>query len=183
MLDERAARELLASLNAPQELVDHVEAVRSVCMKIIDQVEKKNPAIRVDRNLVSVGALLHDLGRARTQGVNHGVAGARMLRNLNTTNDEFIEKLARICERHIGGGITRQEAKRLGFPDGEYVPKTLEEKIVSYCDNLVDEEDGNVVIREPEWVVEKYEKKHGKGSEPATMVRELNRFFDSMLGN
>jgi len=173
----------LISFNPPQELIDHCEAVHSLCMKLAGTLNKKNPAIHIDKKLVSVGALLHDIGRTRRQGVDHGVAGAQILRNLNATNDAFLEKVARICERHIGGGIRHAEAKKLGLPDGDYVPRTLEEKIISYCDNLVDEENGAVVIREPEWVLEKYEKKHGKDSEPALMIKELNRFFETVLGN
>jgi uncharacterized protein (TIGR00295 family) len=183
MLDERAARELLISLNAPQELMDHCESVHSLSVKLADTLNTRSPAIRADKKLVSVGALLHDIGRTKTQGVDHGVAGAQILRNLNTANDAFLEKVARICERHIGGGITRAEAKKLGLPDGDYVPRTLEEKMISYCDNLVDEENGKIVIRGPDWVLEKYEKKHGKDSEPALMIKELNKFFEKILGD
>ena len=43
-----------------------------------------------------------------------------------------------IIERHIGGGITASEAEKLGWPKGVYVPVTLEEKIVSYADKLIE---------------------------------------------
>ena len=41
-----------------------------------------------------------------------------------------------IIERHIGAGITAAEAARLGLPKKDYLPLTVEEKIVSYADNL-----------------------------------------------
>jgi uncharacterized protein (TIGR00295 family) len=181
MLDENKARQMLFDLNAPNDLLEHVEAVYAVCEDFVERLRKKNPALKINKKTVLVGALLHDIGRTRTQGVDHGVAGAQLMRELNTKNDLDMEKIALICERHIGGGITKAEAARLGLAERDYIPKTIEEKIVCYCDNLVDEEDGSVVIRDPAWVATKYEKKHGKNSEPARMVRELNRFFEKLL--
>ena len=42
-----------------------------------------------------------------------------------------------IIERHIGGGISPEEAIRLGLPKKDYSPVTLEEKIVAHADNLM----------------------------------------------
>jgi len=47
--------------------------------------------------------------------------------------------LVNIVERHIGAGIPSEEAKKLGLPTKDYIPETLEEKIVAYADKLVDE--------------------------------------------
>jgi uncharacterized protein len=48
------------------------------------------------------------------------------------------EPVVSIIKRHVGGGITRSEAEKLGWPGNDvYVPLTLEEKIVSYADKLV----------------------------------------------
>ena len=41
-------------------------------------------------------------------------------------------------KRHVGGGITAREARKLGWPRDVYVPLTLEEKIVSYADKLIE---------------------------------------------
>jgi tRNA (cytidine56-2'-O)-methyltransferase len=38
----------------------------------------------------------------------------------------------------VGAGITAQEAQWLGWPKDVYVPATIEEKIVSYADKLID---------------------------------------------
>ena len=43
----------------------------------------------------------------------------------------------KIIERHIGAGITEEEAVKLGLPKKSYLPETLEEKIVAHADNLV----------------------------------------------
>jgi HD superfamily phosphodiesterase len=48
-------------------------------------------------------------------------------------------EVVRIIQRHLGAGLTEKEAELLGFPPGNYMPETLEEKIVTHADNLVDE--------------------------------------------
>ncbi|RJS85299.1 hypothetical protein CW706_01785, partial [Candidatus Bathyarchaeota archaeon] len=46
----------------------------------------------------------------------------------------------RIIKRHIGGGITAEEAVKLGWPVEDYLPETIEEKIVTYADKLIEGE-------------------------------------------
>ena len=62
----------------------------------------------------------------------------------------YCEDVLNIIERHIGAGITEQEAEKLGLPKKSYVPQTLEEKIVAHADNLIsgsDEVDLDFVIK------------------------------------
>lgn len=80
--------------------------------------------------LIIAGALLHDVGRTVTHGVEHGIKGGRLIRE-----EGWSDELANIVERHIGGGITKEEAKEQGLPPKEYVPKTIEEKIICHADN------------------------------------------------
>jgi len=87
--------------------------------------------VHIDLDLVRAGALLHDIGRGRTHGIRHAVAGAELARELGLP-----EELALIIERHIGAGIESEEAKRLGLPPKDYLPLTVEEKIVAHADNL-----------------------------------------------
>ena len=49
------------------------------------------------------------------------------------------EAVVKIIKRHVGGGITAQEAEKFGWPKDVYEPVTLEEKIVSYADKLIDQ--------------------------------------------
>jgi uncharacterized protein (TIGR00295 family) len=180
MLDEKNARELLKTLKAPKEVVEHSEAVHDTCMNLIDLLRERNRILRINRRLVAVGSLLHDIGRTKSQDINHGIVGAQIIRDLNVKNDPDLEKVAKICERHLGGGISKKEAQKLGLPPGDYLPKSIEEKIIAYCDNMIDDANGPVV-HDPAWAALDYEKKHGKNSEPAKRVRELNRFFERML--
>ncbi len=81
---------------------------------------------------MEVGAILHDVGRSRTHNVNHGVVGGAMIREMG-----YSEALARIVDRHIGGGIPEKETREMGLPPGVYMPETLEEKTVAYADKLI----------------------------------------------
>jgi uncharacterized protein len=89
-------------------------------------------SIPVDREMVRQGGLVHDIGRSRTHGIDHGVVGAEIAKKLG-----FSIALINIIERHIGAGIPASEAERLGLPGKDYIPLTPEEKIVSYADNLI----------------------------------------------
>ncbi len=181
MLDEESARDLLKTLKVPKEVVEHAEVVHETCLNLIELLHERNPALKINKRLVAAGALLHDVGRAKTQDIRHGIAGAQILRDLNVKEGSDIEKIAKICERHIGGGISKYEAKKLGLPEKDFLPKTVEEKIVAYCDNMIDDSNGRSVVHDPVWAALDYERKHGKNSEPARRVRELNKFFEKLL--
>jgi uncharacterized protein len=88
---------------------------------------------RVDIHLVESGAILHDIGRSVTHGVEHGALGGQIARKLGIDN-----AVARIIERHVGAGLTNEEAQKNGLPPGDYIPVTLEEKIVCYADKLTE---------------------------------------------
>jgi uncharacterized protein len=83
--------------------------------------------------LVRIGALLHDIGRCTSNGVDHGVTGGKLLRDYGID-----QRIAQIAEKHVGAGITPREAADLHLPPGDYVPETLEQKIVAAVDNLIE---------------------------------------------
>jgi uncharacterized protein len=117
---------LLKKRCAP-DIVKHslLNAQRSV--HIAKRLEKSG--YRVNTSLVRDGALLHDIGRSITHGLAHGYEGALLLRRLG-----FDERVARIAERHVLGGIGAAEARSFGLPGRDFIPITLEEKIVCYAD-------------------------------------------------
>ena len=80
---------------------------------------------------VFIGGLLHDIGRSRTHNIDHAVVGARI-----ALENGLSETLVNIIERHIGAGVCREEAVTLGLPEKDYLPVTIEEKIVAHADNL-----------------------------------------------
>jgi uncharacterized protein (TIGR00295 family) len=87
----------------------------------------------VNQEAVEAGALLHDIGRSQTQLVNHGYVGAQILEKEGV--DGVVLEIVR---RHVGAGISAEEAAALGFPPGDYIPRTLEQKIVCFSDKLLD---------------------------------------------
>jgi uncharacterized protein len=119
--------DVLMKAGCPPDVVAHCRKVSSMAVSLAERM--KEP---VDRELVRVGGLLHDIGRSRTHDIGHAVAGVEIGRTLG-----FSEQLLLIIERHVGAGITASEAVRLGLPEKDYLPMTREEKLVSYADNLV----------------------------------------------
>jgi len=104
--------------------------VTKIAVRIARQLKEKGHMLDVE--LVEIGAILHDIGRSKTHGIDHAAVGGNMVRQLG-----IAEPVARIVDRHIGAGIPEDEARALGLPEGVYVPETLEEKIVCYADKLI----------------------------------------------
>lgn len=49
-----------------------------------------------------------------------------------------LEACARVCERHTGSGLTASEIEREGLPlpHRDFLPETLEEKLICYADKF-----------------------------------------------
>ena len=126
------ALQFLTDKGCEANIIKHSIAVAKLAVEISHTLLKKGLA--VDLELVEVGALLHDIGRSRTHTVDHAIAGAKIAENIGLP-----EPVISIIKRHVGGGITPEEAKWLGWPNSDcYLPLTLEEKVVSYADKLID---------------------------------------------
>ncbi|MFX1322919.1 MAG: HD domain-containing protein [Promethearchaeota archaeon] len=123
--DREFASDLLRRLKIPLSVRRHSEKVAEKALEIAEKITKTN----VDKNLIEIGALLHDIGRTKTHGFRHALIGGKILRERG-----FSIKLARICETHILGGLDKEDAKRVGLPEKDYLPKTLEEKIICLAD-------------------------------------------------
>jgi len=119
------AQALLKKYRAHKSVIEHVKAVRDYAMDLANKTE-------CDRELVEVGAILHDIGRCKTHTIDHAIVGAKILRE-----EGVDERIVRIVERHVGAGITLAEAEKLGLPPADYLPETIEEKIVCQADNLI----------------------------------------------
>jgi len=120
-----------AKYGCAPHIVRHCQAVAMAAKIIADEFQRRGSA--VDSKAVVLGALLHDVGRSRTQTVRHGLEGAQILEGEGTDS-----KVVEIVRKHVGAGISPDEAKRLGLPDFDYIPKTLEERIVCFADKMVD---------------------------------------------
>lgn len=125
------ALQLLRENGCRENVVRHCEAVTQLACEIAETCKKRG--LNVNLKLVEIGALLHDIGRSRTHSVHHAVEGAKIAESLGLP-----EPIISIIRRHVGGGITEREAKKLGWPKNVYIPQSLEEKIVSYADKLIE---------------------------------------------
>jgi uncharacterized protein len=168
-MDFERALSILKEL-CPKNVVEHCLAVSDYAYELALAI--KNNGYDVDVELVRLGGLLHDIGRSKTHGIEHGVVGAEILRELG-----FDERLALIAERHIGAGITKEEAIELGLPPKDYLPITLEEKIVAHADNLIFGTE-RVDIDD---VIKKFEKRLGKHHPSIKRIILLNDEINSLL--
>lgn len=167
---EQAIR-LLYDSGCSSRVIRHCEAVADLAVETAETLKKKG--ISVDVDLVEVGALLHDIGRSKTHGVNHVLVGVKIVEQAGLP-----ASVISIVKRHVGGGITAEEARELGWPvDGVYIPFTLEEKIVSYADKLIESGKRVPIDRALEQLFEE-----GK-PEAANRVLRLHQEIDKLVGS
>lgn len=119
--------------NAPLRdlLIHHSEQVRDHALRVADS----HPELALDRQILTDGAMLHDIGiflcdaagihcHGRHHYIAHGRVGGQLLRRLAAEGLENATVLARICERHTGTGLPG------------YEPETLEEQVICYADKF-----------------------------------------------
>jgi len=120
-------------------LIQHSQSVAQRAL----QIASYHPELQLDRNFLQEASMLHDIGIFRCDAAGiycygdqpyicHGIIGAQLLRELG------YEKHARVCERHTGAGITRNEIiqQQLPLPHQDFLPETLEEQVICYADKF-----------------------------------------------
>ncbi len=116
---------ILREVGCDDATIEHSMAVNRLAVKLAKLCS-------ADVELVDAASMLHDIGRAKGHNIRHGAEGARMLRELGLPRD-----VVRIVEKHVGAGLDHKEVLRLGLPKRDYVPRTLEEKLVCHADSLI----------------------------------------------
>lgn len=120
-----------------------------VLSKSIEIVNRKKLYGETDFELIISGSILHDIGtfgflenkrnekvevtrNEASSYIRHGIIGAEILRR------EGLEGEALIAERHIGAGLTQKEIVANGWdlPHQDFLPISLEEKIICYADKF-----------------------------------------------
>lgn len=115
---------------------------RSVADKAL-RIAAAHPELALDMRFLEEAAMLHDIGVflcdapgiqcfGKEPYIRHGQLGAQLMR------EEGLPRHARVCERHTGAGISAEEVKKQGLPlpPDDYLPETLEEKVVCYADKF-----------------------------------------------
>jgi len=133
---EKDALYLLIKAGCSSSVIDHCKTVagyaKEIAIQISESAANDGHPVDIDIEVVFIGGLLHDIGRSKTHGIRHAIEGASI-----AVENGLDDKLVRIIERHIGAGIPIDEASVLGLPEKDYMPVTIEEKIVAHADNLV----------------------------------------------
>lgn len=106
-------------------------------------ISQHHPELRLDNRFLTEAAMLHDIGirfchaptihcHGSQPYICHGVIGGNLLRQ------EGFERHARVCERHTGTGLTREQiqSQQLPLPLHDYTPQQLEEKVICYADKF-----------------------------------------------
>ncbi|MFH1438946.1 MAG: HD domain-containing protein [Candidatus Woesearchaeota archaeon] len=157
-----------------EAVLSHSKAVQKAALKITDEVNKNlssktdDKIFVCDKEFIKAACIIHDIGRFKCLPVSHGgtndgekaslrhgIVGAEILKK-----EAWPVKFQRVCETHIGIGITKKdiEEKKLPLPAKDYIPETNEEKIIAYADNLCEHDN----IKDEAWVVERYKTELGK---------------------
>ena len=100
----------------------------------------------IDYQFLQEACMLHDCGIIYVDApsiycfgtepyLKHGELGANYLRGIDKKR---YARAARVCERHIGTGLTAEEilAGNLPLAPRDLLPETLEEKLVCFADNF-----------------------------------------------
>jgi uncharacterized protein len=163
------AIEILQKNNCSTKIITHCQAVASLAIELAEKFKTKNYSVNL--KLIEAGALLHDLGRSKTHSVNHAVEGMKIAQN-----EGLPETIICIIKRHVGAGITAKEAEQLNWPKDNYIPQTLEEKIVCYADKCIS---GNDRISVETTINQLHDQKL---DDAAKRVRKLYNEITSLLG-
>jgi uncharacterized protein len=169
---QRTALKFLVQSGCSRKVIIHCKTVMQLAVQIAENCKKKG--VDIDIQLVRIGALLHDIGRSKTHSVDHVIAGAQIAKELGLPNS-----LVSIIERHPGGGISKDEAKKLGWPVKDYLPRTLEEEIVAYADKLIERSE----IVGVEQTIRKLSKDLGADHPTIRRIKQLHKELAPLVGD
>ena len=158
---------ILRDAGCKRRVIVHCCTVRTVAEEMIRRID-------CDRDLVIAGALLHDLGRAKDHSILHAMIGAEMAEDLG-----LAPELVEIIRKHTGAGLDQQDIDEMNLPQGDYMPRTVEEKIVAHSDNMVSD---NTVVSHMHSVEKLAMKGSKRGAEKIERLHlELSKLYGEDL--
>jgi len=107
-------------------VIIHCCTVNAVAQEIVPRISGANV------ELVTAGALLHDIGRSVDHSIMHAYIGSQIAEAYGLPKE-----LVDIIRKHTGAGLDAVDVEEMGLPPADYMPRTIEEKIVAHADNMV----------------------------------------------
>lgn len=147
--------DIISSLYAEQPelkkiLLTHSQAVADMALECADRNR-----LPIDRDFTVEAALLHDIGIIYTHApsilcfgtepyIRHGIIGYDLLMQRG------LPRHAAVCATHTGAGLTAADivAGNLPLPHRDFLPETLEEKLICYADKFYSKS-GDLTLRKP----------------------------------
>jgi uncharacterized protein len=149
-------------------LVIHSILVAKKARELARTCIERTPGAVMDLEFLSEAALLHDIGIKHCHApeifcegsdpyILHGLHGKSML------EAEGLPRHALVCERHTGAGITKEEVKAAGLPlpERDYLPESLEEKLICVADKFYSKSPGKLWEEKSLAKIEKSLARHG----------------------
>jgi uncharacterized protein len=142
--DPPAAIEIVRMFYHPESpvyktLIHHGRQVAEKAVSAAQAVPELNP----DIDFLREASFLHDIGIFLTNTPKLGCAGEKPYVCHGYLGRKILEALglprhARVCERHVGVGLTKTDIERhnLPLPPRDMLPETLEEQIICYADKF-----------------------------------------------
>jgi len=131
------AESFLRAQGVREETVAHCLRVAAIAGRLARNAAAEGHP--VDERLARLGGLLHDCGLGRSHRTDHMIWSRELVLASDLGDAAFRAALGRIAERHVGPGLTREDvaainrAEGIAIPERDYLPETLEEKIVCYA--------------------------------------------------
>jgi len=188
-----------------KKILNHSSTVKQIAVSITQNINRKKIYDKkIDINTIKIASLLHDIGRGKCppkaeNNIQHNIEGEKIIleeiKNYNKelktlekesskhqklVNDIKILKVCRkVCRNHVGVGLTKKEIiqNKINLPPNNYIPRSVEEKIIAYSDKLVDGariKDINYVLKRwGAWLGISYQKR----------IIKLHKYIHKLMGD
>ena len=156
---------MLMDAGCKRRVIIHCCTVEAVAREMVSRIAGADP------ELTLAGALLHDIGRSVDHSIMHAYIGSQIV-----GAEGMPQELVDIVRKHTGAGLDEEDAAEMNLPPADYMPRTLEEKIVAHADNMVSD---NKVVEHTHSV----EKLRNKGADRgADRIEALHRELSELYG-
>lgn len=188
-----------------KKILNHSSTVKQIAVSISQNINRKKIySKKIDINIIKIASLLHDIGREKCppkaiDSIQHNIQGEKIIldeikklkkeQKSSEINSPKFEKLQkdieilkvckRVCRNHIGIGLTKKEIieHKINLPPANYLPRSIEEKIIAYSDTLVDgariKNINHVLARWGEWLGPKYQER----------ILKLHKYLHKLMGD